>query len=124
MFNNNVIDFRTKEQKRAERKMAISNRWNAFAGWVRDNRDVLMLTVPATVAVVGSVTKFTSKAITAHMTNKEINFKERTIYDHSLGRYVELKRPLTAAQSLTIEERRANGEKLHMILDDMGLLKR
>ena len=36
----------------------------------------------------------------------------------------ELKRKLTPEQALTIEERRANGEKLHMILNDMNLLKK
>lgn len=119
-----AMDFRTKEQKRADRKNAIRQSWNNFASFVRDNSDVLIIVVPAVAATVGGVCKVTSKAIASHTLNKEIAFKERTIYDHSLGRYVELKRPLTAAQSLTIEERKAGGEKLHMILNDMGLLKR
>ena len=125
MWNNQkveIVDFE-KEQRRRERKQALSNTWNGFANFVRSNMDVLIIAVPATVAVVGGVTKVASKAISAYTLNREINFKERTIYDHSLGRYVELKRPLSAAQSLTIEERRANGEKLHMILADMNLLK-
>lgn len=64
------------------------------------------------------------KVMNTYNTHAEIKFKERTIYDRSLGRYVELKKPLNARQALEIEERRANGEKLHMILNDMKLLKR
>lgn len=125
MLNKNkveVVDFE-KEARRRQRMQSIKYGWDKFAGFIRDNQDILILTVPATVAVVGGVTKVASKALTAHTLNKEISFKEKTIYDHSLGRYVELKRKLTPAQALTIEERRAAGEKLHMILDDMNLLK-
>lgn len=118
-----IVDFE-KEVKRRERKQAIQKRWNEFTGFVRDNKDVLVLVVPSAVAVVSGVTKITSKAIAAHTLNKEIRFKECTIYDRSLGRYVQLRKPLTAAQALTIEERRANGEKLHLILEDMRLLKK
>lgn len=97
-----IVDFQ-KEQRRRDRKQAIKNTLNGIAGFIRENQDVLLLTIPAAV--------------------EEIRFKERTIYDHSLGRYVELKKKLTAEQALTIEERRAAGEKLHVILDDMKLLK-
>lgn len=47
-----------------------------------------------------------------------------TIYDRSLGRYTELKRPLKAKESLEIERRRKMGESLNSILDDMRLLKK
>lgn len=126
MKNDNTVDIRDlkKEIKRSERREFVRDTWNRFAGFIRDNRDVLILTVPAAVAVATGVTKVTSKAIGAYAVNKEIKYKERTIYDHSLGRYVELKKPLTATQALSIEERRAAGEKLHVILDDMKLLKK
>lgn len=106
-------------------------RWNSIkekchngVKWCVENKE---LAIPAAVLATTSikgVTRITSKMIQNHAVNKEIAFKERTIYDHSLGRYVELKKPLTNAQALTIEERKAQGEKLHVILNDMGLLKR
>ena len=117
-----IVDFK-KEARRRERKEAIKSKWNEFAWWFRQNQDILIIAIPAGVAVVGGATKVASKAIKTHNLNKEIKFKETTIYDHSLGRYVQLKHKLTPAQALTIEERRANGEKLHMILEDMKLLK-
>ena len=123
-FNHAKISDLTKEVRRSERRAALRDTWDRFAGFVRDNQDVLLLTIPAAVATTTGVCKVTSKLIGAHTVNKEIRYKERTIYDHSLGRYVELKKPLTAAQALTIEERRAAGEKLHTILDSMNLLKK
>ena len=126
MKNSNVVTVSDlkKEVKRSERREALISTWERFAGFVRSNQDVLLLTIPAVVATTTGVSKVTSKLISAHTVNKEIKYKERTIYDHSLGRYVELKKPLTAAQALTIEERRAAGEKLHVILDSMNLLKK
>lgn len=119
-----IINFDSKEYKKAEFKRKAKQKWDSFTNWYRSNSDVLVVMVPVvTVGISGGV-KIISKVLTNHRTNKEIRFKETTIYDHSLGKYVFLKRPLTAAQSLTIEERRAGGEKLHTILDDMGLLKK
>ena len=119
-----TYDFRTKEQKRADRKAARKAWIDSKIGWIRENKDVLVFVVPGMITVLSCGTKCFTKVMANHTLNKEIQFKERTIYDHSLGRYVELKRPLTAAQALSIEERRAGGERLHTILNDMGLLKR
>lgn len=118
-----TIDYRTKEQKREDLKMVVKQKWDNFAGFIRDNKDVLILTVPAGLAVIGGVTKVASKAINAHTVNKEIDFKTRTVYDRSLGRYIELKRPLTTSQALEVEARKAAGEGLTSILDDMNMLK-
>lgn len=123
IFDKKVVDFRTKDQKVHDAKVAIANGWNNFAGFVRDNKDVLVLVVPVATVAIGSAGKAVSKAIGAYITNKELNDINTRIYDHSLGKYARLKRPLTAKESLTIEERRAAGEKLHTILNDMGLLK-
>lgn len=117
------VDFRTKEQKRAERKQKVKEGLRATCDWIRENRDVIILVTPAIITVVGGATKVGSKMLANHRVNKEIDFKRRTIYDHSLGRYIELKRPLTSDQALVIEQRRADGEKLHVILDSMGLIK-
>lgn len=117
------VDMRTKEQKREDLKLAVQQKWDDFAYFVRKNKDVLVLAVPAGVAVVGGLTKVTTKAINAHVTAKEIDFKTRTVYDRSLGRYIELKRPLTTNQALEVEARKAAGEGLTSILRDMNLLK-
>lgn len=119
-----VLDFRTKEQKREEFKMKAKRKLDGTIQWIRENQDVLIIVAPVVTVVAGKTIGLASNAIKLHRTNKEIDYKERMIYDHSLGKYAELKKPLTAVQALTVEERRANGEKLHTILNDMGLLKK
>lgn len=118
------VDCRTKEEKREARRQARRDRFDGFCEDVRKNKDVIIALTPIVIGVVAGVTKVTTKALNAYSVNREISFKERTIYDRSLGRYVELRRPLTSNEALIIEERRMDGEKLHQILDDLGLLKR
>ena len=90
---------------------------------MRENTDVIILVMPVVCTVIGGTTKIATKMIQQHNINKEIDFRQRTIYDRSLGRYIELRKPLTTRQAIIIEERRANGERLTSILDSMGLLK-
>ena len=115
----NLIYFE-KEAKRRKRKERVERGFE----FVKDNWVWLSGAIPAGVVVTKYVGKVVVKGMQTYRTNAEIRFKERTIYDHSLGRYVELKRPLTSDQALSIERRRSEGERLHMILDDMNLLKR
>lgn len=125
-MNNDMITFAQfeKERKRRERRQKIEDSLGWLSGLIRDNKELAIIGIPAVVAITKSISNAVSKTVSANATKKEIQFKERTIYDRSLGRYVELKRPLTPTEALIIEERRARGEKLHEILNDMRLLKR
>lgn len=125
-MDDNIITFEQiqKERKRRERRQKFEDTLGWLSGLLSDNKELAIIGIPAVVAITKGITNMISKSITANTVNKEIRFKERTIYDRSLGRYVELKRPLTPTEALTIEERRASGEKLHEILNDMKLLKR
>ena len=119
-----VIDLRSRKEKFESLKESGKEKVNAIVNGVRNNMDVIVVASPVVCAVISGTTKVVSSMIRKHSINKDIDFKQRTIYDHSLGRYVELKKPLTSSQSIIIEERRSNGEKLHTILDSMGLLKK
>lgn len=124
--NNNVVDINDfeKEMKKRERKEKLVQGWNSFTRFIRDNHDVLVFVVPSAVAVFSGGTRLLSKGIARHTLEREIKFKESTIYDRSMGRYVELKRPLTTSEALEIERRKKNGEGLNNILYDMKLVKR
>lgn len=121
---NEELDLRTKEQKKFERQMWLRRSWDTTANFVRTNLDVLAVLTPVATVVIGGGTKIISKAIANHTANKVLRDKECSVYDRSLGRYAYLKRPMTASQALTFEERRANGEKVNTILEDMGLLRK
>lgn len=117
-----VVDF-DKEMRRRKRKERLEGAWDEFAGFVRSNQDVLIFAVPATVTVLGGGAKVLSKVIANHTKEREIKWKERTIYDHSLGRHTPLRRPLKTREALEIERRRKNGESLNSILYDMNLIR-
>lgn len=118
------VDFRTKEQKIADFKNWCKVKWNKFVLFVRDNKDILTFVVPFITVIISGGSRIISRMIASRTVRRDIQFKERTIYDRSLGRYTELKRPLKAKESLEIERRRKNGESLNSILDDMRLLKK
>lgn len=117
-----INDFK-KEEKRRERKERFNKKANIAANWIRNNKETLAIAIP----VVGVSIKGTAKIIKGISKNvalsQEKQLKERFIYDRSLGKYLELKKPLTNAQMKSILERKDNGERLASILQNMNLLK-
>ena len=117
-----IVDFK-KEEKRRERKERFNKKVNITANWIRNNKETLAIVIP----VVGVSIKGTAKIIKGISKNvalsQEKQLKEKFIYDRSLGKYLELKKPLTNAQMKSILERKDNGEKLGSILQNMNLLK-
>ena len=117
-----IVDFK-KEEKRRERKERFNKKANIIANWIRNNKETLAIVIP----VVGVSIKGTAKIIKGISKNvalsQEKQLKEKFIYDRSLGKYLELKKPLTNAQMKSILERKDNGEKLGSILQNMNLLK-
>ena len=79
--------------------------------------------VPIICAGIAGGSKIISKSISAYSTKKQMDLQMRRIYDRSLGRYIELKRPLSTREAIELEARRMNGENITMILDSMGLVK-
>lgn len=117
-----INDFK-KEQKKRERKEWFNNKLNNTANWIRNNKETLAVVIPVVIAGASGTTKIV-KGISKNIALKqEKELKEKFIYDRSLGRYLELKKPLSSTQLKTILERKENGEKLSSILTNMNLLK-
>ena len=114
-----IIDI-TKAMKRAERKARWRARFNAAKEWVDDNKQVLMVAVPAVATVVGTGVKVLGKR---HNLRVEERNKDLRCYDASLGHYWELKRRLTNEEWVKIDRRKRNGERLADILDELRVLK-
>lgn len=98
----------------------IKDKLNSGLKWCQDNKEVLVIGIPLFTAVIAAVTKIGGKAINVY---QEKNLQNKSIYDHSLGTYWNLRHPLSNGDRLLIEQRRAAGEKLGDILRDMRLLK-
>ena len=115
-----TVDMRTEKEKAAERSEKVKQKISEVTAFVKDNK----ILIPFGIAMINGSAKIAKAMIQSHAVNKEIDFKERHIYDRSMGRYVELKRPLSSTQALEIESRKENGERLYVILESMNLLKK
>ena len=93
-----------------------------FGNWVSQNKEVAIAAIP--FAIVGL--KTAGNAI--HSLNrksdlrKEQELKDLYIYDRSLGKYHKLRRPMRTSEMLELDRRKANGESMICILNDMRLL--
>ena len=118
-MDKNVINI-TKEVRRAERKAKWRARFQAAKDWVSENRQVLIVAVPAVATAVGTGVKVLGRRHNLHVEERN---KDRRCYDARLGHYWELKRKLNNREWTTIDQRMANGERLSEILYDLNVLK-
>lgn len=117
-----IKDFK-KESRRRKRKEMIDSakkKVNETLVWIDQNKEVLIILVPA---VAGAV-KFTTKTINSHVNlKKEEQLKNLYCYDRSLGHYWKLRRELTNSEWIEIDRRKKQGERLADILDELKVLK-
>lgn len=120
-----VIDPKDFERrcKRENFKRKVKESIHKTFVWIVDNKEFLVIAIPAIATVVKGTSKIVTKISNNIAIEQEKKIKASRIYDRSLGKYVELKRPLKNSDMKTILERRDDGEKLSNILMDMDLVK-
>lgn len=101
-------------------KMEVDTRLWRVGQWIKENKEVLVVVIPVGCSLIGTVVKAASKY--GH-DKDERELKDEYIYDRSNGHYFRVKRKLTSAEWLEVDQRRANGELLGQILLDMRVLK-
>ena len=116
-----VVDERTWKEKLSDWKDRQVQRAKDGVQWCVDHPE---FGIPIVLAAVKGGQKVITNASRAYTVEKEIRFRQCSIYDRSMGRYIELKRPLTDYEAMIIEERKRNGEGLMAILTSMNLVKR
>lgn len=76
------------------------------------------------VGVAGAGIKIAKSQARANQIKQEQHWKDTHIYDHSLGRYVELRRKLKSDEYARVLERKeTTGKSLSVVLAEMGFLK-
>lgn len=115
-----TVDYRTTKQKIEDFRYSAKRKLKKAWGWVKDNKEIIIVCVPVAGAAVAGVCKVTTKAIRIH---KEERIKNTYIYDPSLGFYWPMKRALTGAEKLEFDARRKAGETTGEILRSMKVLK-
>ena len=112
-----------RKAKRERFKRKVKEKIQETIYWINDNKEFLIIVIPAASAVLTGGFKVIKSISRNIALAQEKKIKDMRIYDRSMGKYVELKRPLNNSDMKTILERRENGEKLSNILMDLKLVK-
>lgn len=120
-----VIDVKDFEKrcKRENFKRKVKNSIHKTFVWIVDNKEFLVIAIPAVATVVKGTSKIVTKISNNIAIAQEKKIKSMRVYDRSLGKYIELNRPLKNSDMKVILERRDEGERLSNILMDMNLVK-
>jgi hypothetical protein len=88
--------------------------------WVVKNKEAILILTPVLIPGIIEITKIVARTGNVR---EEKRLKENYIYDRSQGHYYELRRKLKSSEWIEIEERKADGDSLGVILRDMKVLK-
>ena len=103
-------------------------RWNAkkkfeaTKKWCENNTELAIAMIPVAVVVFKGVGRTIASIDHKIDMAKEQELQELYVYDHSLGMYLKLRRPLKPSEKIEIDRRRQAGESKIQILSSMGLL--
>lgn len=112
--------YSTNEFEKARRKAWVKDKINKVKFWYNNNREVIIVFGPVIVGAITTGVKVVGKRVNLA---KQQNLKDLYCYDRSLGHYWKLKRELTNKEWIEIDKRKANGERLADILDELKVLK-
>ena len=103
-------------------KWNARKKFDATKKWCEDNTELAIAMIPVGLVAIKTITG-TVKSIDRKIDlKKEQELQELYVYDHSLGMYHKLRRPLSSNEKVEIDRRRQNGESKLQILASMGVL--
>ena len=122
-----VIEFEKKEKtfkdKWKDFKANVKVKTQITCDWCRENKEVLLVVVPAVIGAVGEVGKAAIKAKDRREERELEMRKLDSMYDRSLGAYVDTTHTLTTKEKRDVQKRkRAKGMTTTEALEDLGLL--
>lgn len=103
-------------------KWNAEKKFEATKKWCEEHTELALAMIPVAVVVVKGVGKTIASIDRKIDLVKEQELQELYIYDHSLGMYHKLRRPLKPSEKIEIDQRRQAGESKIQILSSMGLL--
>lgn len=103
-----------------EFRQRAADKCHDTANFIRENREILVIAVPAAFGAVRSVAKYTT---TKSRLRKEQDLKNLYAYDYNTGHYWHLKRPLTNSEWRNVETMKKSGMSMGDIFASMRVLK-
>ena len=114
---------RVKMAQKEEKKRKFRQRVESVGNWITRNAPTILVLAPVAIAAVNTATNLVVGVGRRMEVAEEKDRREHSCYDRSEGHYWDLKRKLTNSDWEEINERKANGERMGDILDDMDVLK-
>lgn len=94
----------------------------AVGNWVSRNKEVTIAMIPIGLVALRGIGN-TIRSMDRKMDmEKAQKLQDLYVYDHSLGMYHKLKRPMKPSEKIELDRRRNAGESKIQILASMGLL--
>lgn len=121
------------KEKFKEAKANAEAKWIAFqyrmetkaiavGDWMARNKELTIAMIPIgllAIKGVGNTIRSIDRKIDMEKAQK---LQDLYVYDHSLGMYHKLRRPMTPSEKIELDRRRNAGESKIQILASMGLL--
>lgn len=122
-----IMDEFKRKERRDKRKQWINDKFKDFECWCANNPQLASILIPGAIMLGGGLIKGGTSVVKAAINNNTAKHQnrvdDRRIYDPSEGFYWNLKRDLNTSQKLELERRKAEGESMGQILEDMRVLK-
>lgn len=90
--------------------------------WCEENKELAIAMIPVGIVAIKTIGNTIRSVDRKIDLKKEQDLQDLYIYDHSLGMYHKLRRPLKPSEKIEIDRRRQNGESKIQILSSMRLL--
>ena len=103
-------------------KQDVKWKFERTVQWCEDNKELAIALVPVGIVAFKTVTKMVMSVDRKIDLKRQEDLQELYVYDHSLGVYHKLRRPLKPSEKIEIDRRRQNGESKVQILASMGVL--
>ena len=103
-------------------KQDVKWKFERTVQWCEDNKELAIALVPVGLVALKTVTNTVRSVDRKIDLKKQEELQELYVYDHSLGVYHKLRRPLKPSEKIEIDRRRQNGESKVQILASMGVL--
>lgn len=102
-----------------DKKAWAKAKWSDTKVWLYDNKEWLVVVVPAALGATAKIVKSNSRN---RAVKEDRDHRDLDVYDRSMGVYYRMRRKPSAAEYGEITRRRKSGEDYFTILSSMGLL--
>lgn len=104
-------------------KWNFDQKFKATINWCSNNKELTIAFLAAFGVAVRTAGKTISSVARYIALEKEEKRHELEVYDHSIGKWQKLRRPMNHDETVEFAQRKRSGESTVEILEDFGILR-